>query len=156
MLSISLAVMAELTAKKDNITATTIRNMSFGAFFNIGAGGTITISADGSRSVSGDILYANLMPYSPVIFEIEGPVNTYVYIQNGPDVNLKAGKKGGTVTLHLENATPESPFILKNASSGSNTAIQQVSMGGTLIIKDANNSPAGNYSGTFSITFIQQ
>ena len=128
------------------------QGLIFGAFFQGIAGGTVIIYPDGSRSVTGDIVQANLgMPYSPAIFEIEAQSGTLISILNGPDVTLH-GSNGGAIILHLGTSSTGSPFITTVAPPGRT----QVRVGGTLTIGSPLANPPGAYSGTFSITFIQE
>lgn len=128
------------------------QGLIFGAFFQGIAGGTVIVYPDGSRSVTGDIVQANLgMPYSPAIFEIEAQQGTLISILNGPDVTLN-GSNGGTLVLHLGNASTGSPFITTVAPPGRT----QVRIGGTLTVGSPLANPPGAYSGTFAVTFIQE
>lgn len=132
------------------ITVTTAQNLSFGAFFQGNTGGTVTISYDGSRSATGGVILANIggFTFLPAIFEVEAPVGTIVLIQNGSDVTL-SGNNGGSMTLSVGSSSTGSPFT-------TTTAKTQVGIGATLTIGSPAANPAGTYSGSFSVTFIQQ
>ena len=124
----------------------------FGAFFQGTTGGSVIIYPDGSRSVTGDIIQANLgIPFSPAIFEVEANRGTVISILNGPDVTL-TGSNGGTLRLHIGNASTGAQFI----STVLPPSRTQVRIGGTLTAGNALANPEGIYSGTFAITFIQQ
>ena len=128
------------------------QGLIFGAFFHGITGGTVIIYPDGSRSVTGDIVQANLgFPFSPAIYEVDALPGTTISILNGPDAIL-TGSNGGSITLHIGNASTGSLFIT-NAISPNRT---QVRIGGTLTIGSALANPAGSYSGLFSVTFIQE
>jgi hypothetical protein len=131
---------------------TTFQNLSFGAFFQGVAGGSVIIYPNGSRSVTGDIIQASLgFSYFPAIFEVEANLGSLVVIQKGPDV-LLAGSNGGSMTLHLGNTDPSSPFINTLTPPGKT----QVRVGATLLVGSPLANPVGSYSGSFMITFIQQ
>jgi hypothetical protein len=143
-----------LAAKRDNLKVTTIQNLSFGSFFSLGTGGTITINPDGTRTATGGIILNNMSASSPATFEVEGPINTYVYIQNGPNVTLRGG--GGTVSLTIGSSDLASPILLKKKTANKDIGMEQVNIGATLIVDTYKKSPEGYYTGSFYVTFIQQ
>ncbi|AXY72768.1 DUF4402 domain-containing protein [Paraflavitalea soli] len=128
------------------------QGLIFGAFFQGVTGGTVIIYPDGSRSVTGDLVQANMgIPFSPAIFEVDATPGTLISILNGPDVTL-TGNNGGSITLHIGNASTGSPFIT-TAVPPDRTLVR---IGGTLTVGNALANPSGMYSGTFSVTFIQE
>jgi len=128
------------------------QGMIFGAFFQGVSGGTVILYPDGSRTVTGSLVQANLgYPFSPAIFEVDANVGTMVSIMNGPDVTL-SGSNGGTLSLHIGAASTGSSFVTSVAPPSRT----QVRIGGTLTVGNQLANPSGNYSGTFSVTFIQQ
>ena len=128
------------------------QGLIFGAFFHGVSGGSVIIFPDGSRSVTGDVVQANLgFPFSAAIYEIEAVPGTAISILNGADAIL-SGSNGGSVTLHIGTASTGALFI----TSAVPPARTQVRIGGTLSIGSALANPAGSYSGFFSVTFIQE
>jgi hypothetical protein len=128
------------------------QGLIFGAFFQGATGGTVNIYPDGSRSVTGDLIQANLgTPFSPAIFEVDANPGTVIFILNGPDEYL-TGSNGGSLRLHLGEASTGSLFI----STINPPDRTQVRIGGTLTVGNALANPSGMYSGTFNVTFIQQ
>ena len=128
------------------------QGLIFGAFFQGLAGGSVIIFPDGSRSVTGDLLQANLgLPFSPAIFEIDANPGTVISILNGPDAIL-TGSNGGFLTLHVGNAST-GPIFISSAIPPDRT---QVRMGVSLTAGCSMANPAGVYSGSFSVTFIQE
>lgn len=127
----------------------TIQNMAFGAFYHGSSGGTIILSNDGSRSVTGDVIGLNLgIQYFNAIFELSAPPGTIISILNGPNATL-TGSNGGSMTLTLGNSSPASPF----STIVSPPSRTQINVGGTLTIGNNAASPPGTYTGTFYITF---
>lgn len=127
------------------------QGLNFGAFYQGGSGGTVTVYPNGSRSTTGSVIQTSQgFSFSPAIFEVDAEPGTLVTILNGPDVTL-TGSNGGTMILSIGNADPPSPFIA-TATSPSRTLIR---IGGTLTIGNPLANPPGNYNGTFSVTFIQ-
>jgi hypothetical protein len=140
------------TASASTLSVYTIQNMSFGAFHPGNNGGTISISSTGDRTVTNDVVALNLgVSYFQAMFEIEAPEGTIISILNGPAVTLN-GSNGGTMSLQLGAASPASPFNISIAPPGRT----QLSVGGTLTVGNATSTPAGSYSGTFTITFNQE
>lgn len=128
------------------------QGLIFGAFFQGTLGGSVVLYPDGSRSTTGDIIGASLgYPFSPAIFEVEAELGQHISILNGPDVVL-TGSNGGTLTLHIGSSNVGSPFISAVAPPGRT----QVIIGGTLYVGNSLSNPVGSYSGTFSVTFIQE
>lgn len=135
-----------------NVYISPTQGLIFGAFFQGVTGGTIILYPDGSRSATGDLVLAGLgVPFSPAIFEIDANPGTVVTILNGPDVTLN-GSNGGTIRLHIGSSSPSSPLI----TTAVPPAMTQVRIGGTLTVGPPLANPSGSYSGTFTVTFIQQ
>jgi len=86
--------------------------------------------------------------YFPAIFQLDAFPGSVITIGFGPNVDL-LGDHGGTITLSVDTSLPHSPFITKTAST-------LVRVGGSLEVGDSGHNPAGDYYGTFFITFIQQ
>jgi len=134
------------------ITVTTFQNLSFGAIIQGFSGGSVIIYPNGSRSVTGDIVQANLgYAYYPAIFEVGANLGTLVTILNGPEVIL-TGSNGGTLTLQLGESDPPSPYINTTSPPG----VTEVRIGGTLFVGSPLANPTGSYYGTFFVTFIQE
>ncbi len=126
--------------------------LRFGAFYQSSMGGTVILYPNGTRSVTGDVVGANLgYTFSPALFEVEGLPGTLVSILNGPDVTL-TGSNGGSMNLHIGSASPGSSFIITTSPPSRTT----VTIGGTLTVGSPAVNPAGAYSGTFNVTFIEQ
>ncbi|WP_343700604.1 DUF4402 domain-containing protein [Chitinophaga sp.] len=140
------------TAAHAQISVTTARQLSFGAFSQGNAGGTVQVLADGTRSSTGDVILLNMgFLYFPAIFEVEAPQGTVINIMNGPDVPL-TGSNGGSMTLHIGSSDQTLPFV-SNAVPPARTSVK---IGATLTVGTRINNPPGSYSGTFTITFIQE
>ena len=126
--------------------------LSFGAFYQGPLGGSVIIYPNGSRSVTGDVVQANLgYSFSPALFEVEALPGTLVTILDGPDVIL-TGSNGGSMTLQLGSSSPLSPFVVPTTPPSRTV----VTIGGTLLVSTIQNNPPGSYIGTFNVTFIEQ
>lgn len=134
------------------LTVYTVQNLSFGAFSAGSSGGTVVISTDGARTVTGDVVALNLAtPFYQAIFDLDTPQGTIISIYNGPDVQL-TGSMGGSMLMQLSAPHPSSPLITTVAQPG-RTAVY---IGGTLTVGNAAANPPGTYNGTFYITFNQE
>lgn len=152
VMSIILFFCLNNTEARAQIAVTTARQLSFGAFSHGNAGGTVQILADCTRSSTGDVILLNMgFLYFPAIFEVEAPQGTIINIMNGPDVPLTGGN-GGSMMLHIGNADQTLPFI-SNVAPPARTSVK---IGATLTVGTRINNPPGSYSGTFTITFIQE
>jgi len=86
---------------------------------------------------------------TPALFEITAIPGTLITISNGPTATLTSSSSG-TLSLTIGASSKGSPFI----TTGVTTLVY---IGGTLVVKDLiSSNPAGLYSGTFDVTFIQQ
>lgn len=151
---VSLAQLPTDSLPRDpgRISVYVLQNMSFGTIYQGSAGGTVSISTTGSRSVTGDVVAITQGGTAyPAIFEVEAASGTIVTIQNGANATL-TGSNGGTMSLQLGASYPASPFTSTTTPPGRT----QVSIGGTLTVGNTVTSKAGSYSGTFNIIFFQQ
>ena len=153
LLSCSLAVTAQPPPPRPiAVYANPAQGMIFGAFFQGVSGGTVILNPDGSRASTGSVILANLgYPYSPALFDIDANTGTVVTIMNGPDITL-TGSNGGSITMHI-GASSKGTSFTTTIVSPSQTPVW---IGGTLTVGTPLANPSGSYSGTFSVTFIQQ
>lgn len=129
-----------------------VQNLSFGAIILGPTGGDVIINPNGSRGSTGDIVLADFgFTYSSALIEIEANPGTLVTILNGPDA-LLTGSNGGTMSMHIGNSDPTSPFVT-TAAYPTRTYVR---IGGVLTIGSSIANPAGAYSGSFQVTFIQE
>ncbi|MCA1756321.1 MAG: DUF4402 domain-containing protein [Bacteroidales bacterium] len=134
------------------IEVTTSQALSFGAFTLGATGGTVTVTPGSIRTSSGDIILLNLgLTYTSALFEITANPGTVISILNGPDEVLP-GSNGGSITLTIGDSDPVSPFV----TEAEPPLTTPVSIGGILTVGNILANPAGDYSGTFSITFNQE
>jgi len=134
------------------VTVSLVQNLSFGAFYHGNTGGTVIIYPTGSRSATGDVVLLNLgYSFATGLYDVVANPGTLVSILNGPDAIL-TGSGGGSLTLHIGDSDPDSPFIITTMPP----AATQLRIGGTLIVGNPGANPPGNYSGTFDVTFVQE
>lgn len=133
------------------IAVTANTGLSFGAFSQGAAGGTVTVPANGVRIATGDVILLNLTPsYSAAIFEVVGNPGTMVSILSWP-AGVLSGTPSGSMTLQINTSYP-TPFVI-NTTPPLSTLLY---IGGVITVLNPGSNPPGNYSGTFNITFIQE
>lgn len=133
------------------VTVNIARQLQFGSFIQAGDYGTVTVDHTGARTASGSVILPNISssaPSSAALFIVEAHPGTLITILNGLPVEL-TGSNGGKMTLTLGNASVSSPFITRGRFT-------DVFIGGSLEVKTLSANPAGSYSGTFQVTFIQE
>jgi hypothetical protein len=140
----------EQPPKPITIKVNTLRNLNFGTFIYSGGSGTVTVTPLGDRTATGSIILPNTgWIGTPALFEVEAIPGTLITIQNVPTARLYGSL--GSITLNIGASYPQSPFIATGAITTT------VTIGGTLTVgPELSADPAGNYSGSFDVTFIQQ
>lgn len=126
-----------------------IQNLNFGAFIQGSGVGKITIDSNGSRTSTGSAYLSNLKPYNAAIIQVEALPHRLITIVNGPDIYLTS-TTGGQMELHIGESNPLSPYINPNNPGHP----LDVYIGGTIITNYR--TIGGEYSGFFSLTFIEQ
>ena len=143
----------EKPPKPISVTVSTLQHLNFGTFIQTGASGSVTMNFSGAVTPGGSVIIPSLgfNPHAiptPALFEVTANSGTLITIQNGPPATL-TGSNGGTLTLTIGASSIGSPFVTQNP-------ITYVYVGGTLTVGSMAANPAGNYTGTFTVTFIQQ
>ncbi len=130
------------------VSVSTLQHLSFGTFIQSGVSGTVVVDYNGFRTATGYIILPNSSSVvTPALFQVTALPGTLITISNGPDVPL-SGSNGGTVMLTIGPSSTGSPFVARSLTTN-------VFIGGTLTVNSLAANPAGNYSGTFQVTFIQ-
>jgi hypothetical protein len=143
----------EMPPKPITVTVSTLQHLNFGTFIQPGTAGSVTVDFSGVRTPGGDVIIpalsynAHEIP-TPALFAVTALPGTLITIQNGADVLLN-GSNSGHLSLKIGPASTGSPFI----AQGTTTLVY---IGGTLTVGPMSSNPAGSYSGSFSVTFIQQ
>ncbi|HNW97793.1 MAG TPA: DUF4402 domain-containing protein [Bacteroidales bacterium] len=129
---------------------TKIRDMSFGAFAQGIAGGSVTIDPYGVRSSSGDIILLNLgYLYYPAIFEVDINPGTVINLTLGSKISLVDEITGHSMELELNSIYPNTPYVVPTEET-------QFFIGGILSVGNNLDNPSGTYIGTFSVIFYQE
>ncbi len=125
-------------------------NMNFGTFIAGLGGGTVTISPQGIREKQGDIYLVNSGNFpSAAIYRVEAMPGNIINMLIPSTITLN-GDSGGQISLQITNSDPEAPYINRITPP----YYMEVKLGGRLTIPV--NTPAGNYNGSYTITFIQE
>ena len=128
------------------------RSLTKSEFWNIllcdGSGTTVIIDPNGARSSTGNIILIS-SNFSAALFYVEAIPGTKITILPEP-VAILSSSNGATMQLEIGdgNIYPRSPFT----STGTNA----ISIGGVLNVGTKSANPPGDYSGTFTVTFIQE
>lgn len=131
------------------VTVSTLQHLNFGTFIQSGNNGTVTVTPQQLRSATGSIILPNMSSIvTAALFDVEALPGTLITIVNGPDASL-SGSNSGSITLKVGDSSTGSPFITRSDHT-------EVFIGGTLTVGPLAANPAGNYSGQFTVTFIQQ
>ncbi len=140
-----------LNGQEPPVSVVVIQHIDFGAFFNGPAGGAVTVTNEGMRKVSGDVMPAYLRSWSPVVLDVQAAPGTVITLLPEKAIQL-TGSKGGAMSLTLGEPDQGRSFVI----SGHEQQNTQVRIGGTLTVEAAQSLPAGDYGGEFSITFFYQ
>ena len=108
----------------------------------------MTIPCAGSRRATGSIILIQSHPGCPAILQFTTDNTNVVTLTTGNIVNLTSSS-GGSITLQINDFYPASSF---SPIIGQNN----VTIGGTLSVGPQSSTPAGNYRGSYDVTFNEQ
>ncbi len=138
----------EKPPKPISVTVSTLQHLNFGTIIPSGSsGGSVTVDNNGIRSSLGQIILPPVGTFcSPALFEVTALRGTLITIVTSPAT--LTGSAGGTLSLTPGTPSTGTPFVARGTTT-------DVYIGGTLAIGSLIANPAGYYSGTFTVTFIQ-
>lgn len=135
-----------------NVEVSTVQFLNFGVFTSSNSGGTISVDYDGIPRTTGDVVPLNLgTTPTYALFDVSANPGTIISITHGSDIEL-TGSNGGTIKLNIDSYSKGKSFLATAVPPMTNS----IAIGGTLTIGNLSANPSGNYSGTFTLTFIQQ
>ena len=140
----------EMPPSPISVTVNTSQNLSFGDFSQGSTGGTVTVSYNGVRNSTGEIILLN-GTVTPARFDVTANPGTLITIVNGSNATLN-GDNGG----HCDASNWQCQYWLAIYNEYATHNINPVYIGGTLTVGNLSASPPGNYSGSFTVTFVQQ
>ncbi len=128
--------------------------LQFGTFvLTGGAGGSVLVGYDGSRTSTGSIALLDVAPYAqPAIFEVELLQGRNVHLDFSTTANLD-GSEGGSLTLHI-GPTEKGNNGAYFPTSNNREFTTLLRVGGKLDIPGT--AIPGIYTGTFFVTFNQE
>lgn len=129
------------------------QELAFGAFFTGSSAGTVTISPQGSRSVTGTVTGLALDNGSAAVFDLRLIPGRMVHIVL--PVSAQLTRIGGGETMTITNFTTDKPGN-QLVTAASHPFINPVQVGATLNVQHSAANPPGEYTGSFEITFIQE
>jgi hypothetical protein len=137
-----------------SLTVTSTQALHFGTFcLTSGAGGTILVGYDGSRSSTGDIVLLSMAPAAqPAIFEIKLCQGRNVTITFDA-TSILTGSNGGSLTLDI-GPTEKGGNSASFSTNSDCNYITPLRVGGTLHVPGT--AIPGTYTGSFEITFNQE
>jgi hypothetical protein len=130
-----------------------VQDLSFGSFFTGSSGGAVVITPEGNRTVSGTVIALPNSPGTPAIFEVRLIPNRMVHISFPSSATFC--RVGGRETMTVTGFTSDKPgnsFVTGSGQSFINT----VRVGATLNAGNTADHPPGNYTGSFTVTFIEE
>jgi len=139
------------------VQVNTAQFLNFGAFTTGVSGGTVTVTADGLRSSTSDVVLLSMgQPVSPALFDVTANPGTIITISS--PLNISLNGPGGMMKLNIDSFRTIDSYstgqtFITTASPPFATAVY---VGGTLTVKNLTANPPGQYSGSFTLTFIQQ
>jgi hypothetical protein len=148
------ALYAQPDLPQRSLTITATQAIHFGTLcVTGGAGGTVTVGYDGSRSSTGSIALLSIAPAAqPAIFEIKLCQGRNVIITFSATTNL-TGSNGGSLTLDI-GPTEKGINGASFTTNSDCNFITPLRVGGTLNIPGT--AIPGTYTGSFDITFNQE
>jgi hypothetical protein len=128
------------------------QELGFGGFYTGSAGGSVIISPSGSRSATGTVVLAGGLG-QPAIFIVELLPGRLVNIMISPQTPTLTRIAGGETMTMTIGPTDKGTSFVTSAGHPFRTPVQ---IGGTLHVGNIVSNPAGEYTGTFNVTFIQE
>ena len=128
------------------------QNLSFGTFAPSVGTSTVTISPNGTRTISGGAIAIGFASYSPVIlsYTASSKKKTSVHILYDTNINITS-PNGYSMEVRIgpSDKNQDRYTTLPNQ-------ITEIRIGGRLTINNIATNPSGSYQGTFNITIIQE
>lgn len=135
-----------------SVEVSAVQFLNFGTFTTSNTGGTISVNNLGQRTSTGDVVLLNYgATASYASYDVTASPGTILTITHPNNIPL-SGSNTGTIYLNIDSYYPNKTFLATATPPMTNA----ISIGGTLTIGDLLSNPPGNYSGTVTITLIQQ
>ena len=137
-----------------DVEVRTARFLDFGAFTTGTGPGSIRIYPDSTPVPTGDVTMINGRVVTSALFDVYANPGTIVNIIPASPQFILYGSNGGQMTVNISDVdySTGSTFITTANADMPN----EVYIGGTLNVGNTESNPAGEYSGTIIINFIQE
>jgi len=134
------------------VVVSTAQHLNFGTIIPTSInGGSVTVDFDNSVSSIGDVLLLHSYDCRPALFIVDAEPGVLINIVCEANPTLS----NGGFTMQLNLGTPN--IDLQSGSQFITTKkTTYVYIGGTLTVRSLASNPAGEYNGTFLVTFNQQ
>lgn len=145
----------DLPQRNAVVRATQVLNFGDMTILSGSSGGTVTVDYNGVRTATGSVVLLNLgNPVQQAIFEVKICPGRLVNV-TFPSTTVLNGSNGGSMLLHLgpTNIGGSGSTFISNKGCDD---LHFIRVGGTIDVGAMGANPAGLYSGTFNLTFVQQ
>lgn len=157
VLALVLMPLKEMLAQENppmpiEVEVSTVQFLNFGAFAIGNSIGTVSVDSNGTRTWTGDVTLLNTgATVSPALFDVYANPGTLINITHPTSFTLM-GSSGQTIELQIDSYSTGKTFI----TTLNPQTPTPVYVGGTLNLGAISANGPGDYSGTFTITFIQE
>jgi hypothetical protein len=127
------------------------QGLNFGEFYPA-SGGEIEVSPSGNCTASGGVVHSGGNCY-PACLIVELLPGRLVHINYSSTATLSRIGGGGSMTMEIGPTDKPGDQFVTNAGHPFHTWVY---IGGTLQVGPPSANPAGDYSGSFEVTFIQE
>ncbi len=134
-----------------NIVVYQAQGLNFGEFYPA-SGGTVVVTPSGGCSTTGGVIHSGGNCY-PACLIVELLPGRMVHINYSATATLTRVGGGGSMTMVIGPTDKSEDQFVTNASHPFHTWVY---IGGTLQVGSPSSNPAGDYSGSFEVTFIQE
>ncbi|MDR5590213.1 DUF4402 domain-containing protein [Christiangramia sp. SM2212] len=160
---LALIISGDLSAQENppiptNVEVNPVNVMNFGSFLVNADGGTLSMDYNSIRTPGAGVMLMNSgEPAAAAIFDVYANPGTILRVSHSSPFML-SGTGGGTITLNLDSFLANGEEILDGFFITTENAEipNTVFIGGTLTMGQSEASPPGRYSGTITLTFIQE
>lgn len=141
--------------KRGSMQVHAVQELAFGSFVTGSTGGTVVVSPEGNRSVTGTVIGLALSPVSSAVFEVEIAGRHWIHF-NFPE-SAQLTRTGGSESMTITNFTSDKPENRFRTDPGP-PKTYPVKVGATLNVQNSTINPQGDYTGTFTVTvtFIRE
>ena len=137
---------------QDRVEVLEVQDMSFGSFATGDTGGTIVISPNHNRIVTGTVT-GLVSSFSAAVIRLRIQGNKMIVNINLP-TSAQLVRSGGSETMTITNFISDRPGNSFVTTSGN--ATYDVKIGATLNVQNSQINKPGNYQGNFAVTFIRE